>query len=60
MAGGFWRVFPFTLATWHGHSYIEIQQKHHAKKSFREEYIELLEQFNVDYDHRYIFKMGDE
>ena len=40
--------------------YIEIQQKHHAKKSFREEYIELLETFNVDYDHRYIFKMGDE
>ncbi len=40
--------------------YIENQQKHHAKKSFREEYIELLEKFNVDYDPRYIFKAGDE
>ncbi len=40
--------------------YIENQQKHHAKKSFREEYVELLEKFNVDYDLRYIFKTGGE
>jgi putative transposase len=38
--------------------YIENQQKHHAKKSFREEYVELLEKFNVDYDPRYLFKTG--
>ncbi|HEX3625946.1 MAG TPA: IS200/IS605 family transposase [Verrucomicrobiae bacterium] len=36
--------------------YIENQQKHHVKRSFREEYIELLKKFNVDYDERYIFK----
>ena len=40
--------------------YIENQPKHHAKKSFREEYIGLLERFGVDYDHRYVFKTGDE
>ena len=40
--------------------YIENQQKHHAKKSFREEYISLLEKFGVDYDARYIFKFGNE
>ena len=40
--------------------YIENQQKHHAKKSFREEYLELLEKFGVDYDRRYIFKTGEE
>jgi putative transposase len=40
--------------------YIENQQKHHAKKSFREEYVELLEKFGVDYKTRYIFKTGDE
>jgi putative transposase len=40
--------------------YIENQQKHHAKKSFREEYVELLEKFAVDYDRRYIFKTGEE
>ena len=39
--------------------YIQNQQKHHAKKSFREEYVELLEKFGVKYDHRYIFKDGD-
>ena len=40
--------------------YIENQQKHHAKKSFREEYVSLLEKFGVEYDARYIFKFGDE
>jgi REP element-mobilizing transposase RayT len=40
--------------------YIQNQQKHHAKKSFREEYIQLLERFGVAYDARYIFKTPDE
>ena len=40
--------------------YIENQQKHHAKKSFREEYITLLEKFGVEYDQRYIFKTSEE
>ena len=39
--------------------YIENQQKHHAKKSFREEYTALLEKFGVDYDRRYIFKTDE-
>jgi putative transposase len=40
--------------------YIENQQEHHAKRTFREEYIGLLERFGVAYDPRYIFKEGDE
>ena len=36
--------------------YIENQQRHHAKKSFRDEYVQLLEKFKVEYDGRYIFK----
>ncbi len=36
--------------------HIENQPKHHQKKLFREEYVELLEKFNVTYDERYIFK----
>jgi len=36
--------------------YIQNQPKHHQKKSFRDEYIELLKKFEVDYDQRYIFK----
>ena len=38
--------------------YIKNQEKHHARKSFREEYIELLKKFDVDYDPKYIFKTG--
>ena len=40
--------------------YIENQQKHHANKSFRDEYVELLEKFGVEYDARYIFKFDGE
>ena len=40
--------------------YIENQQKHHTKKSFREEYVGLLEKFAVEYDPRYIFKTDGE
>ena len=40
--------------------YIGNQQKHHAKKTFHEEYVALLEKFGVDYDRRYIFKTGEE
>lgn len=40
-------------------SYIENQPKHHARKSFGEEYTEMLEKFGVQYDKRYIFKSVD-
>ena len=40
--------------------YIENQQKHHTRRSFRDEYVELLERFGVKYDQRYIFKPGKE
>ncbi|MDZ7722038.1 MAG: IS200/IS605 family transposase [candidate division KSB1 bacterium] len=36
-------------------TYIKNQEKHHRKKSFRTEYIEFLDNFNVDYSDRYIF-----
>lgn len=35
--------------------YIQNQEKHHKKMTFREEYIQLLEKFGIDYDQRYIF-----
>jgi hypothetical protein len=40
--------------------YVDNQQQHHAKKSFRDEYTALLEKFRVDYDQRYIFQPLDE
>lgn len=36
--------------------YIMNQEQHHKKKTFREEYIEFLEQFHVPYDERYVLK----
>ena len=36
-------------------SYIERQEEHHRKTSFRDEYLDFLEKFEVDYDKRYIF-----
>jgi REP-associated tyrosine transposase len=40
--------------------YIEDQPKHHARKSFLEEYTEFLDRFGVKFDKRYIFKPADE
>jgi len=37
-------------------TYIENQEEHHRKKTFLEEYKHILEQFEVDFDERYIFK----
>jgi len=37
-------------------NYIQNQKEHHTKKSFQEEYINFLKEFEVDYDERYIFK----
>jgi REP element-mobilizing transposase RayT len=35
--------------------YITNQEEHHKQQSFREEYLEFLEKFEVPYDERYIF-----
>ncbi len=37
-------------------SYIENQELHHKKKSFREEYLDFLQKFEIEYDEKYIFK----
>jgi len=36
--------------------YIINQKKHHAKMTFMQEYVALLEKFGVQYDKRYVFK----
>ena len=35
--------------------YINNQEQHHQKRSFKEEYIELLQRFNVKFEEKYIF-----
>jgi len=47
----------------YGHSQIDVvakyvlnQEKHHEKKTFKEEYLEMLKNFNVEYDEKYLFE----
>jgi len=35
--------------------YIKNQREHHRKKTFQEEYLELLKKHGVDYDERYLW-----
>ena len=39
--------------------YILNQEKHHHRESFRDEYLELLQKFDIDYDDRYLFEFFD-
>ena len=40
-------------------NYILNQEDHHKKKSFKEEYIDLLENFEIDYNEQYLFEWID-
>ncbi len=37
-------------------AYIENQEKHHDKKTFKEEYIEFVQKFESNYDEKFIFE----
>ncbi|WP_426670617.1 IS200/IS605 family transposase [Mucilaginibacter sp. McL0603] len=39
--------------------YIMNQEEHHRKRTFLEEYQQFLEQFEIEYDERYIFKLPE-
>ncbi len=36
--------------------YIQNQEEHHKRQTFRAEYLELLQEFKVEYDEQYIFQ----
>ena len=38
------------------YKYIANQEEHHKKQTFRAEYLDFLEKFNVPYDERYVFE----
>ena len=40
-------------------NYIENQEQHHKKRTFIEEYLDLLSEFEMEYDERYVFKPVD-
>jgi len=36
--------------------YIQNQQKHHQRRSFRDEYLTLLRKFDIAFEEKYVFK----
>jgi len=40
-------------------NYIKNQEEHHRQKTFMEEYMELLQEFEIAYDEKYIFKLPE-
>lgn len=36
--------------------YILNQEEHHKKKSFKEEYLDFLKKFEIEYDEKYLFE----
>ena len=42
------------------YNYIQNQEKHHQKSSFKSEYVRVLKKFEVEYDERFLFDfLGD-
>jgi len=39
--------------------YIQNQGTHHARRSFREEYMALLDKYDADYESRFLFEFFD-
>ena len=37
------------------YKYIQNQERHHQKKTFKQEYLELLEKFEIEYKDKYLF-----
>jgi len=40
--------------------YIRDQVRHHARKSFQQEYLQFLKKFEIQHDERYIFRPLEE
>lgn len=39
--------------------YVLNQEKHHQKRTFKEEYLDLLNKFEIPFDERYVFEFID-
>jgi len=42
------------------YNYILNQEKHHNKKTFKEEYIQFLEKFKIEFDEKFLFDFLDD
>lgn len=43
----------------HVYRYIANQEEHHRRKTFKEEYIEFLQRFEIEYNEKYLFEWLD-
>lgn len=43
----------------HVYDYILNQEEHHKKRTFRDEYLELLKKFEIEFDEKYLFDWID-
>ena len=41
------------------YKYIQNQEEHHKKRTFKEEYLDFLKKFEVEYDEKYLFDFFD-
>ena len=39
--------------------YILNQEEHHKKKTFQEEYIDLIQKFEIEYNEKYLYELSD-
>ena len=42
------------------YQYILNQEKHHLRKTFKEEYLEFLQKFEIEYDEKYLFDWNED
>ena len=52
----------FSYSHWHISNvikYVQNQERHHQKTTFRQEYHAFLEKFHIEYDERYLFEFFD-
>ena len=38
------------------YKYIQNQEEHHRKRTFKEEYLDFLKEYKIEYDKEFIFK----
>ena len=55
MAGRLWRIQRKQSEEAKVIRYIRNQRQHHAKRTFKEEFVEFLERYEVEYDDRYLW-----
>ena len=59
-----WQESYGTFSYSHSHiskvyGYTLNQEKHHQKKTFKQEYIDFLKKFEIEYDEKYLFEWDD-